>query len=212
MFSQIMFGQNRGRVLGLLLAIPGLVLFAASSSGQETRRIEYSQDGDTVVIQMTRVLGEFRGDGVPILRVYGDGRVRVHFPTGMIKAGDYTTKLTAAELKNLLNSLAMNGVLDFNANAVKAEVRSARAEARSANSFQLRSVSDKTLTNIEVNVTSYKGVNAQSAQTNVRKKVVWVGLREDAKEYAHVEALVGLAAAERELLALTESANLQRVE
>lgn len=213
MFSQSLFRQSRGCVLGLVLAMPVLVLSAASSHGQDTPAIAFSQDGGKVIIQMTRVLGEFRGDGVPVLRVYGDGTVRVHFPVGMRKAGDYTMRLTAAQLKELLNSLALKGVLDFDSEAVRAEVRAVRAKARAADANSLlRSVSDKTLTHIEVNLASYKAANAGSAETNVQKKVAWAGLRDDAKEYANVDALVGLAAAERELLALTQSANLEKVE
>lgn len=51
-------------------------------------------------------------DPTPLLRVYGSGRVRVHFPVYMKKAGDYEMQLSHAELNALLRMLADKSVMD----------------------------------------------------------------------------------------------------
>ena len=69
---------------------------------------------DEPVIEYNLVHGMLaQPDPVPLLRVYGDGRVHVHFPAYMKRAGDYELLLNQVELDELLRQLDDNGIMSF---------------------------------------------------------------------------------------------------
>lgn len=57
-------------------------------------------------------------DPIPLIRVFGDGRVLIHYPAYTPKARDYELQLQPQELENLLRSLLGQGLATFDADAV----------------------------------------------------------------------------------------------
>lgn len=182
--------------------------------------IEYSHDPNDVVVQMKRVstligLRSPRGDVVyleqPILlRIYGDGRVEVRERYGL--------RLTDKEMRDLLSSLSDKGVFHFDAKAIKrrkAEVKIARRrQARDTGvpeKFQV--VADGSTTVIEVRLNSYTPSGGEEViQKNFHQEIRWYEVQVDAEWYPEIQQLRDLAAAEKELLALTTRKDLQRLE
>ena len=53
-------------------------------------------------------------DSLPLLRIYADGLVKVHYPAYMSRAGDYELLLSRAELMTLLNQIGNElSAIDF---------------------------------------------------------------------------------------------------
>jgi hypothetical protein len=168
--------------------------------------LEYSSDASTVLVHLReRLVALEDEDPGPSLSVYGDGRVAVHYPRYMKRAGEYTLQLGPQDLGALMRSLASRGLLEFDAVAV------ARRKAEAARSrAQLFEVFDATTTEIELRVERYQPVPGAPELRNVHKRLSWNGLRADAKRYPEVAELADLAAARQELGALMESPDLVR--
>ena len=74
------------------------VVLAAGASGAGASA-GFARDAATVVVSYTEVLGEIgEADAGPSVHVHGDGRVRVHYPAYMTRAGDWELQLSAEEL------------------------------------------------------------------------------------------------------------------
>ena len=108
-----------------------------------------------------------------------------------------------AELDALLGSLADKGVLDFDADGARRGKRQVDVTRRQMAAQQGRPatfdvVSDASTSTIEIRL------------VGTEKKIVWHGLRDDARAYPDLPAIQGLAAAERELRALLEHPDLAK--
>ena len=53
-------------------------------------------------------------DPIPLLRVYANGRVHVHYPKYMKRAGDYIGLLSSTEIRELLSSMERQEISSFN--------------------------------------------------------------------------------------------------
>ena len=82
------------------------------------------------------------------MTIHGDGRVLVHFPVYMKRAGDYEMQLDKDELVSLLSAMAANGVMDFDAKTVRDRIQAkrrathARAKAGKAELFEISDAVD----------------------------------------------------------------------
>jgi hypothetical protein len=168
--------------------------------------IEHSRSADVVVVTYREVLSEIAdADRGPLLQIYGDGRMVVHYPPYMKRAGDYEQHLTAAELDQLLRSLADKGVLDFDATAARSATRAsmtaARERARAANApVTVFEAVDASTTVIEVAVDRYRSATPGAREVQNLSKRAWTGLRRRPTP-SRRPALRALAAAEDELRA-----------
>lgn len=93
-------------------------------------------------------------DDRPSLKVFGSGRVVVHFPVYMKKAGDYEMQLDDEELVNLIQSLSSNGVMDFDEARVKKNIQSYKKMLHAKGQFH--EVSDAVVTSIDVRLDEYQ--------------------------------------------------------
>lgn len=180
--------------------------------------IEHSEDPSVLILKFDQKIDMIaEPKPTPLLRLYGDGKVLVHFPVYMKRAGNYEMQLSKQEVKSLLSSLEQKGVMKFDAAACKTLMRQA-AQARLQEAIAKGELetpihaSDDSLTVMEIHLVKYKpaGVNMATSQ-NVTKKISWHGLRNNAKQNPEVSELKDLAAAQKELLALTEHENLKAV-
>jgi hypothetical protein len=175
-----------------------LALGVATAHAQGTT-VAYPHEPTTVVVSLVEVLGEIgEADAGPSLEIYGDGRTAVHYPVYMKRAGNYTGRLSRAELDTLVQSLVDGGIPAFDAGAVRSAKRA--AAARRAAGATLSVSSDPSV----VTITLRTGAG--------ESRVAWVGLRADAREHPDIEAIRNLAAAHGRLQAVMERPDLTRVD
>jgi hypothetical protein len=193
-------------------------LAAAKPLASGTPTVEVTRRPDAVVVVYREVLGEIGGtDRGPTVTVYGDGRIVAHYPLYMKRAGDWERRIAPSELDALVRSLADKGVLEFDAQTVRAAARAslAASRARAAATQQpiaLFEASDASTTVIEMAVERYVPATPGAREArNVSKRAVWTALRTDAAQHPDVPALAGLAAAEQELRALRDHPGFARL-
>lgn len=181
--------------------------------------IEYDEAAGNLVLSFGDAPGELAEKaGGPTLHIYGDGRVLVHYPPYMKRAGEYSTRLKRAELHRLLRSLARKGLVDFDPAAARRSIRRERAAERaragrsgSAEGPELFERSDAALTEIELRLSRYRAAGETGpARRNLHKKIAWRGLRDDAKRFRKLSAIQNLAAARNELRALMKRPDLEK--
>jgi hypothetical protein len=166
----------------------------------------YDTSPTALVLQYTEThTGLAQNDPTPRLRVYGDGRMLVYFPPYMKRAGTYETYLTPAELNALLQTLLEQGVMDFDTRSIQRAVQESRVRARTSTS-SFFTVSDPTLTRLEVRVQPQSTENTRTARRVMPRTIIW------ADEQTAIPALQGLATTERMLQELVSRTDLQRVE
>ena len=212
--SEAPLSRNVSVALASLALLSGVVSFEMGASAQTNAGppapspavVEYSRDPSTVLVHfLERIVALEDEDPGPSLDVYGDGRVAVHYPRYMKRAGDYTLQLGPEELGGLMRSLASRRIIEFDEGTVrqrKAEAAQSRAE--------LFEVFDATTTEIELRLERYRPAPGARELRNVHKRLAWNGLRADARRYPEVAELAQLAAAHQELRALMERPDLVR--
>lgn len=206
------------RVLPLVVCL-AVLHSAAAAPGQVPPQaaelapagVEYSRQPDELVLVYDRQPGELgERDGVPRLRLYGDGRLLVHVPRYWRGAGDYELRLPPAELDRLLVFVAER--LAFFDEARVEKARSRLLAAHREKGGELRYSSDPTLTRIEVRLDGLRqaGPMAPTIRPLVRH-VQWLDLAEEARIYSELPGLAKLAEVAERLQVLTEDPRLERL-
>ena len=149
-------------------------------------------------------------DPTPLLRVYGSGRVQVHFPVYMKKAGDYEMQLSRAELNALLRMLADKGVMDFDAAAIGQE-RKQLEMTRKAATGELFNVSDATDTVINIKLNQYQRTASSPRINGFSSQFRWRNLTSDARRFSDSTGITQAANAAATLQALCEHPGLQKL-
>lgn len=152
-------------------------------------------------------------DPGPSVKVYADGRVVVHFPAYMKRAGDYETVLTADELEALVSGLS-NQLAGFDEEAARRKAAHGDAVQRTwaagNRTPELLQAPDATNTKITVKLTAYEPRGLGPAIHPVDAAVTWRGLNEAARRHPDVQEIQGLAVVRRDLLALMERPDLSK--
>jgi hypothetical protein len=201
-------------VLAVVLGPMGSWSFAQTR--RVTRPREASRGRGKVIVSLRQDVGELaERSSTPMLRIYKDGRVRVFFPKYMKRAGHYMLHLSDYELDRLIGSLANKGLMEFNAEEVRAEKKQRdrqRMDEVLAEGLQptFYYTTDDTKTVIEIDVDDYRPRGSRTT-VHVQKQIVWRNLQWDAERYPDVKAIQDLAAATRELKALTEREDLLKL-
>ncbi|NNJ93769.1 MAG: hypothetical protein HKP57_03385 [Halobacteria archaeon] len=149
-------------------------------------------------------------DPVPLLRVYGDGRVHVHFPAYMKRAGDYEMVISRVQLNDLLRQLTDDGVMDFDPATVKQEKQQLEA-ARRAATGELFHISDATDTYITVKLAQYQRSLASPRISDFSKQFRWRNLNSDAHRYPQSTRLTRAANAAAILRTVCEHPALRKL-
>ena len=182
----------------------------ALPAGAQVPRVELPSNSGVVVLEYTvihQMLAEV--DPEPLMRIHADGRVRVHFPVYMAKAGDYELRLSPSELRGLFLELSADGILDFDEAGTTAERNSAEAAERAAG--RLHHVSDVTETLIDMRLASYRPAGAAAAIPGFEKSVRWPNVHTDAQRFRGVAGVQSLARAEERLRSILDRSDLIRV-
>ena len=188
--------------LGLALAVSSTVFVSAQLS------YDLSSSPDSVVLQLTEDVGIRDADDTPLVRVYGDGRVAVHFPDYMRRAGDYELTLPESTVQELVRTAA-DTLLSFDSAATESQVLALETAERSEG--LIVEASDETTTILEVRFERYRPKGAAEDIRDGLRRVAWTGLVNDAGRFRGVSALQELARIQRQLRALTEHPDLETV-
>jgi hypothetical protein len=199
--------MRRPTSLALALALTGTV----ATSAQPGASFTFPEDPGFVVLEYHQTMPMLEdADPVPLLRVYGDGRVRVHQPSYRVDAGDYELVLSPGELRQLVRSLADKDVPRTDVAAL-ARSRRVEEERRRAERRELFAVSDATVTHIVMRLETLQPAPGARALENVEQRIEWPNLQSDAERFPELPQIASLAAAEREIRALLERPDLRRV-
>lgn len=196
-----------------LLLIPLLVtstaLFAQMivDSGEQSAGFRFNEKSSDPVIQYRQHIYMLAGiDDRPALQVFADGRVVVHYPVYMKKAGDYEMQLDDAELKNLVSDLSNNGVMDFDNKKVKEKVSAYERKLRAKGQFY--EVSDSVATIVDVSLDEYQKNNKAKKIKNFKTQFKWKNLSHDASRYKHEVEIVRANTAVKKLTSLMKDKRL----
>ena len=168
--------------------------------------IEYFHEPNEIILEYHLRIDEIaEQDPTPLLRIFGDGTVNVHYPIYMKKAGDYYLQLSDQELEELISFLKDNGLFDFDAPQIR-QLRNERLLDLQSESIETGSESvlfethDAATSIFIYNVERY--ATDKDGITRVmpwRKKIKWHGLKTDAKKFPNIKEITGLAAIEIKL-------------
>ena len=160
-------------------------------SGEQAAVFGYTTDSSStepVIYYQQNVEMLSRMNDKKSLSIYGNGRVLVHYPVYMKKAGDYEMQLSSAELEDLLKSLSRNGIMDFDESKVKEKVDAVEKSLQAKGLFY--DVSDAVVTNIDISLDKYQKNTASPMLNNFRKHFRWKNIEHDAKRHKSNGALV----------------------
>jgi len=152
-------------VLGAAFGMMTVAAYSQAQAGPAVvppEGIKWDQDSETMVVSYRDIWGEFTNqDPTPLIQIFGDGRVLVHYAVYTPKAGEYELWLQPTELRNLLSSLLTKGLATFEPEAVRSlkssENRRRREAALAARrSPELFMVADDSTSVFELNLTSYQ--------------------------------------------------------
>jgi hypothetical protein len=179
-------------ILGTLLTISTVSPAANGKDKQPDKQFpyfKYSETASEPVIEYNLVHDMIaEPDPEPLLRVYGDGRVHVHYPAYMQKAGDYQLKLTQGQLNVLIRELANDGVIDFDRHKARHLRERLETERRNKNR-ELFHYSDDSHTVISIRLDEYQKSATTGKSTNIRKQFSWPNLKQDARRFPESQAL-----------------------
>lgn len=158
---------------------------------------DYPRSADFVVVEYTQSHEMLSNeDTTPLLRIFGDGRVVVHYPVYMKRAGDYEMRLSDAQLQALLSQLEQNQVLTFSPGRLVSRIRSLK-QALIQSTGVVTERSDNTNTKINVYLENYVPATTGVAQSNFRQSINWKNLDWQAKSLPSVTELTNIANAEK---------------
>ena len=186
-------------------------LYSSAAAVAQNTTLAYSDNPDFIVIEYS-VAAEMIAqiDTIPLLRIYGNGQVVVHFPSYTQRAGDYTMQIGAAELQELLYILENNGVMRFDRQKVLQQKRQSLLQQRATRNLVTQR-SDDTRTTIKINLSSYQSGSMPIATNNFQHILVWKNLKEDAREHPDIGALTAAASAEQRLSVYLTHPDLVRI-
>jgi hypothetical protein len=201
--------------LALLVACAVIPVQAADNAAPASAGLQpvfhYSATASEPIIEYNLVHGMLaQPDPVPLLRVYGNGRVHVHFPAYMKKTGDYEMNVSPVELNELIRLLADDGIMDFDPHAARQEKQQLEA-ARRAATGELFHVSDATDTVINVRLSQYQRAAASPRINQFHKRFRWRNLDIDARRYPESNRIMRAASAAANLRALCSHPGLQKL-
>ena len=183
------------------------------------KSIGYSQEPSQIILEYTVSINELADqDPTPLLRIFGDGTVNVHYPFYMKRAGDYHLQLSDQELKELISFLNDNGLFDFDAPKIR-QLKNEKLLKLQAESFETGSESvlfethDAATSIFMYKVERY--VTDKDGNTLVMpwlKQIKWHGLKTDAQRFPNIKEIKGLAAIEIKLKNIADRDDLIKIE
>lgn len=193
----------------LILNAPVLLAQKIVDSGAQSAGFRFSTDlTETVpVIHYQQNIQMLSGiDDRPSLNIFGSGRVVVHFPVYMKKAGDYEMLLDGSELVDLIQSLSGNGIMNFDEKKVKGKLRSYKKALKAKGQFY--EVSDAVETVIDIRLDEFQKNKTSKKIKKFHKKFKWKNIEHDAARYKNESEIKDANKSVMQLRALMKDARL----
>lgn len=185
------------RPLLVLVALATIQALGSPRAAAQTPAFEWSTSAETPVVTFRELLGELEDpDPGPAFVLYGDGRLLVHFPPYMKRAGDWATQLSADEMRALVSDLLASGAADFDPDALRAKMRAAGP--------RMKTITDPAVLEAGLDLVRYRG---QALSARIR----WTGARRDALQYPEIPELQKLLEMRRALVSMLSHDGLERV-
>ena len=146
------------------------------------------------------------------MTIYGDGRVLVHYPVYMKRAGDYEMQLDKDELVSLLSAMAANGVMDFDAEKTRERIHGknranhARAKAGRAELFEISDAVDSV---IDIHLEEYRRNSGVAANKKFSRRFRWRNIEHDARRFRDEDDIVRANSSVTDLRRLMKDARLK---
>ena len=177
-----------GALLFVFLLLNTSVLFAQKTVESSEQSAGFSMATDESVAQpvvhyQQNIEMLSKVDDMPSLKVFGNGRVLVHYPVYMKKAGDYEMQLDEVELVDLIRTLSANGILDFDEEKVKQKKQVLEKAFKAKGQFY--EISDAVETIIDIKLDEYQKNKASKKIKNFHKQFKWKNIEHDAVRYKH---------------------------
>lgn len=114
-------GQERfaSVVLWFSILIVGQLTYAADG----LVGFDFDRSSSALIVEYDVLHEMLPAEGVPRMRVFGDGRVEIHYPAYMKLAGTHTYYLDEPSLLSLMAELVSSGVADETGSAVQARIK-----------------------------------------------------------------------------------------
>lgn len=180
--------------------------------------LSYDKSPDQLILAYHVSLDELvERDTTPRVRIYGDGKVIVHYSKVYRKAGDYSLILTENEIEEILQLISESGILNFDSKGID---RSKKAYDTLVASRQILSpqpqtfstIMDKSTTQVFYNVRGGSTAAGKSIDSAVQSgQISYSGLQDDLIRYPEVLEIQGLANVEIWFEALIKRPNLQKI-
>ena len=175
----------------LLLNASGVCAQKIVNSGEQSAGFRFATEAgvNEPVIHFQQNIQMLSGiDDRPVVRVYGNGRVTVHYPVYMKKAGDYEMQLDEAELVALIQSLSSNGLMVFDAKKVKDKIKQYKKAEKAKGQFH--AISDAVESVIEIKLDEYQENNKAKKIEKFHKQFRWKNIEHDAARYKHDSEII----------------------
>ena len=168
----------------LLLNSPVLLAQKTVESGLQSAGFRFNTEVSSVtpilLYQQDIKMLSSTGD-MPTVKVYGNGRVLVHYPVYMKLAGDYEMQLDEVELVNFIRAMSDDGMMSFDRKKVAEKMQTAKKAER--NKGELFAISDSVESIVDINLDEYQANTLSPKQKNFTKRFQWVDIEHDAKRY-----------------------------
>ena len=180
--------------------VTALCIFVATTAVAAPFRI--SADPGTIVLEYGHVQQGHAGlDPLPLMRIYGDGVVWVHYPVDTQRGGDYEFRLEPEKVRELIREVRQHGLLDFDRERTLERRAAMRGESNAADRLP-----DAADTVIRIRLERYRG------RAGFDKSIVWTGVEADARAFPALEPVQSLARLEQKLRAMIDSRPLSPVD
>lgn len=203
--------QARNSLLASFLL---LALLPAGSAHAQAGTVSFSlpPDPNAIVVRMQEESPALGAQG-PSITVFASGRVLVEYPDTMRRAGRYEMQLTDQELRQRIRGWLRKDIGDFDGERARERLKARKREREQAEGVFYH-VSDASVTSLEIHLPEYRGRRSPAGARGVRldKQIRWRALRSDAKRYPNVSEVQHLSDVAKDLQALMESPELERVE
>ncbi|MFK8028995.1 MAG: hypothetical protein AB8G18_02040 [Gammaproteobacteria bacterium] len=189
----------RTLVMTVTLAVS---LMLTGHAAADAQAYVFKGNSDEPVIFFTRIHDRVADvDDHQELSVFADGRVIVHTPVYMKKAGTFEYRLSTKEMQSLVAQLDANGLMSTDWEAARLE-RDTRAAQRNASTSDRFHVSDLTATHINMNFEQFGKSGSKGKKLSAN--IVWNDIPVDAERFRNLAAVQQLAKVEKVLLQLTD--------
>ena len=160
-----------------------------------------SSEPDDVLLEFSESVGVLsEAASLPLLRVYHSGLVRVHVPPYMKGSGNYSMRLNARELEELIQLLHDKAVFEFDPAFVKGckqeiDGQATHVAAAGENVPRLLYTSDPETIQLDIQIDpSRLSYNITPSINSSQCSIVWQGLRSDVLNYPSISQIQDLSA------------------